>query len=178
MFPLTISPPCFDLTLRLSVSLSTFHKKRGFCEKKIPLPPPTKSFALTQLFARYFRQKASFLPKEKIVSPYYIPSHKKFRPDSTFCKVLSAKSVVFTERKNRFPLIYPLRLFFRKGHQNYYAKSKQLIVSHIRLNFVFPYGIPSDKTAPPNSPFCKVLFIKSVVFMKSDILIVVLPKEK
>ena len=67
-----------------------------------------------------------------------------------------------------FPLLYPLRLFFRKGHQNYYAKSKQLIVSqlivsHIRLNFVFPYGIPSDKTAPPNSPFCKVLSAKSVV---------------
>ena len=133
------------------------------------------------------------------VSPYYIPSNKKFRLDSTFCKVLSAKSVVFTERKNRFPLLYPLRastspygfrshkvlftksvvfvkreiicfplryplrLFFRKGHQNYYAKSKQLIVSHIRLNFVFPYGIPSDKTAPPNSPFCKVLSAKSVV---------------
>ena len=29
------------------------------------------------------------------VSPYYIPSNKKFRLDSTFCKVLFIKSVVF-----------------------------------------------------------------------------------
>ena len=32
------------------------------------------------------------------VSPYFIPSDKKSRLDSSFCKVLSAKSVVFTER--------------------------------------------------------------------------------
>ena len=34
------------------------------------------------------------------VSPYFIPSLKKSRPDSTFCKVLSVKSVIFTERKS------------------------------------------------------------------------------
>ena len=35
MFPLTISPPCFDLTLRLSVSQCTFSKKRRFYRKYI-----------------------------------------------------------------------------------------------------------------------------------------------
>ena len=29
-----VFPPCLDLTLRLSVLKSTFHKKRGFCEKE------------------------------------------------------------------------------------------------------------------------------------------------
>ena len=38
--------------------------------------------------------------RENIVSPYAIPSDKKFHLDSTFCKVLSAKSVVFPEREN------------------------------------------------------------------------------
>ena len=35
MFPLTISPPCFNLTLRLSVSQCTFGKKRRFYRKYI-----------------------------------------------------------------------------------------------------------------------------------------------
>ena len=35
MYPLTISPPCFDLTLRLSVSQCTFGKKRRFYRKYI-----------------------------------------------------------------------------------------------------------------------------------------------
>ena len=34
---------------------------------------------------------------------------------------------------------------------------------------VSPYYIPSDKTAPPNSPFCKVLLSKSVIFAKRKI---------
>ena len=39
MFPLTISPPCFDLTLRLSVSQCTFGKKRRFYRKYIQNKP-------------------------------------------------------------------------------------------------------------------------------------------
>ena len=39
----------------------------------------------------------------------------------------------------------------------------QRSIKYVHCIFVFPYGIPSDKTAPPNSPFCKVLSTKSVV---------------
>ena len=46
----------------------------------------------------------------------------------------------------------------------------QRSIKHVRCIFVFHHDIPFDKTAPPNSPFCKVLFIKNVVFMKSDII--------
>ena len=167
-------PLCYPLRQKVSSWLnflqSTFGKKRGFSRKK-----------------------------------------KSFPPNSQFCKVLFTKSVVT----------------FRKGQQNYYAKSKQLIVSHIRLNFVFPYGIPSEQNGSPrlavlqgtfgkkrgfcrkgkrlirgtkittlnqskkslfiytwilfsltisfpnkksrlDSTFCKVLFTKSVVFVKRD----------
>ena len=46
------------------------------------------------------------------VFPHDIPSNKKFRLDSTFCKVLFTKSVVT----------------FRKGHQNSHVKSKQKLL--------------------------------------------------
>ena len=46
----------------------------------------------------------------------------------------------------------------------------QRSIKHVRCIFVFHHDIPFDKTSPPNSPFCKVLSAKSVVFMKSDII--------
>ena len=46
----------------------------------------------------------------------------------------------------------------------------QRSIKHVRCIFVFHHDIPFDKTSPLNSTFCKVLFIKSVVFMKSDII--------
>ena len=40
--------------------------------------------------------------------------------------------------------------------------SERAAVSYTQI-FVSPYYTPSNKTAPPDSPFCKVLFTKSVV---------------
>ena len=69
--------------------------------------PPTKSFAPTQLFARYFRQKASFLPKEKIVSPYYIPSVLRPHPAAFgLIRYFSQKAWFLWKEKRSFYLLY------------------------------------------------------------------------
>ena len=52
-----------------------------------------------RLIKGLFTRTALFIYTGICVSPYYIPSDKKSRPDSTFCKVLFTKSVVFVKRK-------------------------------------------------------------------------------
>ena len=67
---------------------------------------------------------------------------------------------------------------FRKGHQNYYAKSKQLIVSHILLNFVFPYGIPSVQKVSPRLNFLQGTFHKKRRFYEKRYNLIVVFTEK
>ena len=115
---------------------------------------------------RYFRQKAWFLPKDKLFPLMLSLPNKKFRLNSTFCKVLFTKSVVFVKRWIYFPLfLFSPHLVLPYGKRTHKVLSaKSVVFTERRL--IFPLLYHSDKTAPPDSPFRKVLFTKSVVFVK------------
>ena len=89
MFPLTISPPCFDLTLRLSVSQCTFGKKRRFYRKYIQ----NKSYKQNLLHELNLYRSAHLI--RKYISYSVQKKKKQFLASSFFVtgNVLSSRAV-------------------------------------------------------------------------------------